>query len=359
MLLALGHFRRRATPITRRQWIVLGLLAAIFAWGTWRLRGSAEEAMHLPQYGVLSLLLYRAFSRRYGDRGAYVCSALAGAFLGIFDEVIQWAVPLRFFEFRDIRINVLSVLLIQAALVGGLATGVRAVPAGIRSARMAWSLAVLVLLLLFGCFSNTTSVWRPLQAQWPNLFVFGEAMVHYGHRIRDPEAGRFKSRLTAKQLRESDRTRAEEAGEILRRFGGDDVYELFLGRYGPEQDPFLYEMRVRLFRRDRYWTRAQEKRHRPAKEKEFLAIAFTEQQLLENWFPNSLRAAGRDWSPEQRARAAAVAGGEHRESQVSRELLTGLTQPQAQMILVALLVVVALAGAYDSGRRRRKGMPLP
>ena len=124
-----------------------------------------------------------------------------------------------FFEFRDIIINVLSVLLIQAGLAAGLATRCRAVPAGLRSARAAWRLAALVLLLLLGCFSNTPAVWHPLYSSRPNLFVFDEAMVQYGHRIHDPEVGWFKSRLTADQLRETDRARAEEAGEILQAHG--------------------------------------------------------------------------------------------------------------------------------------------
>ena len=265
VLAAIHQFRRRAVPVARRQWIVLGVLAAIFAWGTWHLRGNAEEAMHLPQYGVLSLLLYRAYSRRYGDRGAYACAALLGAFLGIFDEVIQWAVPRRVFQFRDIIINVLSVLLIQAGLVAGLATRCRAVPAGLRSARAAWRLAVLVLLLLLGCFSNTPAVWHPLYSSWPNLFVFDEAMVQYGHRIHDPEVGWFKSRLTADQLRDTDAARAEEAGEILRRMGHDDDYGVFLSRYSPMRDPFLHELRVRLFRRDRHSDLARANLGDPAK----------------------------------------------------------------------------------------------
>ncbi|CAN5485826.1 hypothetical protein BH18VER2_BH18VER2_13390 [soil metagenome] len=353
VLAAIHQFRRRAVPVARRQWMVLGVLAAIFAWGTWHLRVNAEEAIHLPQYGVLSLLLYRAFSRRYGDRGAYACAALLGTFLGIFDEVIQWAVPRRFFEFRDIQINVLSVLLIQAGLAAGLATRCRAVPGGLPSARVAWSLATVVVLVLLGCFSNTPHVWRPLQSSWPNLFVFGEEMVQYGHRIDDPEVGWFKSRLTAEQLRETDRSRAQEAGEILRRLGHDACYDAFLAQYSPARDPFLHELRVRLFRRDRYWNLARVEHGDPAKHKELLSISFTEQRLLENWYPRTLRAAAMDWPADLRARAEAAASGKPRESPVSRGLITVFNKRQAQMGLGALLVVVVLAAAYDLHRRGR------
>ena len=358
LLLAIHHFRRRAVAVARRQWIVLGLLAAIFAWGMWHLRELPEEAIHLPQYAVLSLLLYRACSRRYGDRAAFACAALLGAFLGIFDEVIQWAVPRRFFETKDIIINVASVLLIQAGLAAGLATRCRAIPAGLRSARVAWCLAALVLLLLLGCYSNTPDVWRPLYSSSPNLFIFDEAMVQYGHRIRDPELGWFKSRLTAAQLRETDSARAEEAGEILRRMGHDDEYEIFLSRYSAVRDPFLHELRVHVFRRDRYWDLAQANRDDAAKHVELISISFTEQRLLENWYPHTLRAAGMDWPADVRAAAAAASSRERNGSAVSRELITSFTKRQAQTVLGALLLVVTLAAPYDL-RQRRRNVPPP
>jgi len=353
LLAGIRYFRRRPVPVARRQWMVLGLVAIIFGYCTWYLRGNPEEAMHLLQYGVLSLLLYRVFSRRYGDRGAFACAALLGACLGIFDEVIQWSVPRRTFEFRDMIINVVAVLLIQGGLAAGLAMRCQGVPAGLRSARAGWGLGAAVLLLLLGCFSNTPDVWRPLYSSWPKLFVFDEPMVQYGYRIEDPDVGWFKSRLTAEQLRATDEARAEEAGRILRSLGHDHIYGLFLRHYSPVRDPFLHELRVRLFRRDRYWQRARAQRD-PAKRQILLSISFNEQRLLENWYPQTLRAAGKDWPAAMRARAAAASTGEREGSPVSRELLTGFTKPQAQTVFGALLLVAALAATFDLRRRRRK-----
>jgi hypothetical protein len=358
VLAAIGYLRRRAGQVARHQWIVLGVLAAIFSWGTWHLRANAEEAIHLPQYAVLSLLLYRAFSRRYADRAAYLCAALLGAFLGIFDEVIQWAVPRRQFGFNDIVNNVMSVVLIQAGLAAGLATRCRSVPARYRSARAAWALAIAVLLLLFGCFSNTPDLWRSLYLTWRTLFDFDEAMVEYGYRIRDPEVGWFKSRLTAEQLRETDRERAKEAAEIFTRIGGDDEYGAFLYRYSTLRHPFLHELRVRLFRRDRYLQLAGANRRDLSKHRELVSISFTEQRLLENWSPETLRASGKDWPADVRARAAAVSSSVPRGSPVSRELITAFTKRQAQTTIGGLLVIVAIAAGYDL-RRRRRSMPAP
>ena len=160
VLYAVGRLRRAPAGMRRRQWGVLLVLTGVFGWGTWHLRHNAEEALHLIQYGILSLLLFRAFRNRYGDRGVYPAALFLGALLGILDEVIQWAVPRRLFDFRDLFINVVSVLLIQAGLAAGLADGPLARPAGYRSARTAWRLAVLCAALVLACASNTTDVWN-------------------------------------------------------------------------------------------------------------------------------------------------------------------------------------------------------
>ncbi len=352
-VLSLIALRRSASAVAPRQWVILLALAALFCGGAWHLRGNAEEAMHFVQYGVLSWLLYRAYADRYGDRGAFACAALLGAMLGVFDEVIQWAVPRRYFDYRDIAINAGSVWLIQLGLAAGLAPRIASIPAGMRSARMAWRLARLTALLMLGIVSNTPDVWKPLYSYRPGLFVFDEAMTEYGHLIVDPEIGRFRSRLAPERLRATDRARAEEAGEILRRMGSDKEYAAFLKRYSAITDPFLHELRVRLFRRDRYWNDARANRGDPAKHEEFITVAFGEQRILESYFGHTLRAARRDWPKELRARAEAAARPGPYDSPVSRELVTRWTRREAQTAAAGAWLVLAAAGAYDGRRRRR------
>ena len=89
-----------------------------------------------------------------------------------------------------------------------------------------------------------------------------------------------------------------------------------------------------------------------------ISISFTEQRLLENWYPHTLRAAGIDWPDDLRARAAAASSGGPHVSAVSWELFTGFTKRQAQTGLGALLLGVALAATYDL-RQRQRNMPPP
>jgi hypothetical protein len=102
--------------------LILGVLASL----TWALRASPEEAFHFVQYGVLSFLLFRALSQRISDPSIYLAAVTIGFVFGILDELIQWVVPRRYFDLRDIGINLLSVMLIQL----GIAAGIR--PAFIR-----------------------------------------------------------------------------------------------------------------------------------------------------------------------------------------------------------------------------------
>ncbi|MBW7909261.1 MAG: VanZ family protein [Kiritimatiellae bacterium] len=353
-------YRARSRALGLRQWGALGALVGAFAWGAWHLRANPEEALHLVEYGVLSLLLYRAFSRRYRDRGAYVVSFLLGALLGIVDEVIQWVTPARFFDFRDVAINVLAVLAIQVGLAAGLAPQLWSRPFQVRSARTAWRQIRLILLLLFACLSNTPEFWRPLYSYRPDVFVFKKTMVEYGHRHRDPDVGSFKSRMTREQLRFNDDRRAGEIASIMQRRGSDGNYDAFLQRYTAASDPFAMEFRVRLFRRDRNWRDARANRADPALFRKYATIAFGEQRLLENWFGNSLRAAERDVTPEVRAQMAAAAAPGVYDSPVSRELITRFTRREAQGVVGALILVVVAVGRYDVARRKRrerKGLP--
>jgi hypothetical protein len=88
----------------------------LYAWLTWTLRSNPEESLHFVQYGVLSLLLLRALRDRLDGWSLYFAVAMAGIGFGIVDELIQWLVPLRYFDYRDIGLNTAAVFLALAAI---------------------------------------------------------------------------------------------------------------------------------------------------------------------------------------------------------------------------------------------------
>jgi hypothetical protein len=99
-----------------------GLLAVAAAFVAWALhlwlRPGAEpvEAVHLVEYGILGVLAARALRHHAADSGSLLAAGLLVALVGTLDEVIQWLVPNRFFDLRDVVINAGSGALVQIAL---------------------------------------------------------------------------------------------------------------------------------------------------------------------------------------------------------------------------------------------------
>jgi hypothetical protein len=265
-------------------------------------------------------------------------------------------VPKRFFDFRDIAINVIAGGLIQLGLVLGIAPQAMKVKASVASAQTAWKLGVIWIVLLGLCLNNTLNVWRPVLFPGPHLFLFDEAMTEYGHKIRDPEIGTFYSRFSPEQLRQEDERRAPEAARILAIEGDKKDYASFLVRYSPVTDPFMHELRVHLYRRDRYLEDALDPRNAKDAVK-FFNISYRENQILERWFGHSLRAAGKVWDAGRLDAAAARLQPEPYQSPVSQNLITRFSQPQALAGWAGVLVVALAARTYDLRRRKNGASP--
>ncbi len=68
----------------------------------------AGEKVHFLEYGLLGLLLCKALSTQMTNNMAYLLALLFVYLIGMSDEFIQWALPSRVGEFRDIWMNVMS-----------------------------------------------------------------------------------------------------------------------------------------------------------------------------------------------------------------------------------------------------------
>ena len=99
----------------RRAWRFAGLAASIGGAALYaRLVATGNpdvdvvEHVHFVEYGLIAWLFYRAW--RPLDNGfALVWPLLAGVFVGILDEFLQWFIPARVGEAHDIFLNAVAV----------------------------------------------------------------------------------------------------------------------------------------------------------------------------------------------------------------------------------------------------------
>ena len=170
-------------------------------------------------------------------------------------------------------------------------------------------------------------------------------MQEYGYFIEDPDIGIFRSRLSPKRLKETDRERSIAAARILDQFQDRATYSLFLAIYTPISDPFLHEARVHLFSRDVYYIKAMEVRDDPKEMRRYLTTAFRENQILEKYFTHTLHRSAYVWSPDQVALCQEhLLSDEVYESSVSRGLFTQFSE--FQIATLFSLMIIGLVGLH-------------
>ena len=184
-------------------------------------------------------------------------------------------------------------------------------------------------------------------------------MTEYGHLYIDPDIGRFRSRFSPSELRNSDRVRAKEAAEILDRYQSRDEYKEFLKIYTPVTDPFVHEARVHLFRRDIHFRKSKKRMdNQEGNQKAYslhLTIAFRENQIMEKFFRNTLHNSAYVWSAEKLALAEKYLMHDKKyESRVSKNLITRVSEGQVGSFLVFLIIGLALLNFYF-GRSKSNG----
>jgi hypothetical protein len=218
-----------------------------------------------------------------------------GALVGIFDEILQWMIPLRYWDLRDIGLNALSVGLFQIAIWKGVKPEIPTKRISDKTIRtISWFL-VANLLLLGICSSNTPPRVRAYTKFLPFLSFLNrqEPMNEIKHKHKDPEIGVFFSRLSKEELARIDSQRAEEYGAIFEEWFSKKYGDFLLNFPGYGQ-PFLHEMRVHIFRRDRRYSLAR-KAENANDRKENLFIAYKENLILEKYFGKTLQNSPYKW----------------------------------------------------------------
>ncbi len=106
--------------ISNRNYLWLTLVFSLYSYFTIRLWKAPEEAIHFLEYGLLSYLLFRALGCHIKDVTIYFVASFIIFIIGTIDEVIQWIVPNRYWDFRDVGLNFLAGALLQVAIWKGI-----------------------------------------------------------------------------------------------------------------------------------------------------------------------------------------------------------------------------------------------
>lgn len=273
------------------------LIIAVYLVATIKLWAVPEEAIHFLEYGLLSGAFFRVFRHNLKDWGIHVACVLSGSLVSFADELLQWVLPSRIWDLRDVGLNIFSCVLVQLGLL--IITQYSSQPfrskISSKSIRLVSILLVLNLLIFGSTFSLTPYRLHQLTKTFPFLSFLEkeESLGGLLYRHKDKEIGIFYSPLTINELQRIDALKAKTYSQILIDWKGKD-YQKFLKAFPSSLYPFLHEIRVRLFRRDRHLSLGYQSFSLKEKRKHFF-IAYKENQILEKYFRQTLRFSSFTW----------------------------------------------------------------
>jgi len=340
--------------VTVKNYVWLVGVGCLYIYLTLRLWRCPEEAIHFLEYGLLSFLFYRALCHHVRDVTIYWTVSFIVLFVGTVDEVIQWIVPSRVGSFRDIWINFLAGGLFQVGLWKGIRPEIISETIRPRSVKILSGVVAGCLVLLGVCASLTPPRVDWIAGRSPSLSYLRDKhhmISEYGYRHKDREAGIFYSRFTKKELLAIDHDKQQAYSRILDEHAGTP-YNSFLKTYNPLTSPFLYEMRIHLFRRDQHTLRGNQAQG--SKRAGHYTIAYRENLLLETYFGETLRRTVYRWPDSIKKQIKKLADiNRLYESPVSSDLFTLFTERGLWTGIVLSVCVILGTNIYFS--RFRKG----
>lgn len=167
LFMAAALFKYPIKKASQYGWLFI--CGCVYIYSTLQLGKHPEEAFHFVEYGILSYFLFSALSARVRDRTIYITVILFAAFVGTFDEFIQWMMPGRKWDYRDVGLNVFSSFIFMFAVWKGIR------PEIISGSVKKFSLKILAAILtadliFFGlCLANTPDMVKRYTSVFESL----------------------------------------------------------------------------------------------------------------------------------------------------------------------------------------------
>lgn len=326
-----------------------GCALVLIVW-TRKLMGQPEEAVHFLEYGILGVLLYRALRPSMDNNGVFIACALVGTTVGTVDELIQWVVPGRFWDFRDLVLNGGASILTQIAVWRLVSRPSRGLTP--QTIRVLCRLAAIQVLILMLCLAGTPQRLGVLATTLPalkSLADSGDVLCEYGYLHRLDGTTLFRSRLSRIDIANEDRLRSQESAAALDRAGGR--YQDFLNTVTPRGDPFTYEARVHIFARNRSLAEARRYAVGTREHRRSMTEATRENTILERVFGETLNRSRFRWPKDLRTTVeAAQDPGARYVSKVAGHLITRLSEAMLRTLMLGILVAL-IAADMILGRR--------
>jgi VanZ family protein len=276
------------------QYIWLIACAGVIMYTTVKLKDYPEEAVHLLEYGILSIFIFRALSHRIHNWTIYITAALIVTAIGTMDEFIQWLTPSRYWGYNDVKINALAGIVFLLAIGKGIRPGAISRPVSAYSVKLSAKTASVLLIIVGLCLSNTPDAVKRYSEIIPVLSWLKdeEPMTEFGYRLQDHDIGSFYSRFDEDELRKIDSTLGTTYGSILSQDIEKGVeFNVLRKTHNVNNNKFLYEFIIHLSRIERNLNYTD---GLPGTDNnmETAYIAYKESLIINKYFRNTLSASG-------------------------------------------------------------------
>ncbi len=325
------------------QYVWIFICAGLYVYFTLHLKANPEESVHFVEYGILSYFIFTALSHKVRDSTIYIITPLLVLFIGTADEFIQWMIPQRIWDYRDIGLNLLASVFLMIVIWKGIKPKIISGPVKKTSVQVLVGIITIELIISGLCLSNTpgnvsyyTQIFN--KTAW---LQNEEPMTDFGYKHIDPEIGTFYSRFTLQELREIDYNRGSSyKGTLPVDISSRKLRKELLKKYNPTTDPFLYELLRHIMRRN-ILNEQLLKTGIPDKKIQISSVVYKENLLVEKYFAQTLKQFGYKW-PEEKTEGLKRTAAQWQGDYISKigTLTTSFNLKTAWIVIVIALLIL-------------------